>query len=127
MVPCSEQFSKQTTISRESFFSVCCRDLYIAKNQKLCQNQNSKWRNFAMAFIQNLVSIKVHIFWEGHKTLRNLHHRFDRNYIGQIYSGDFAKNCEMWLFSLFFWNVAKSALLFKSPVTVLPIVTCFLK
>ena len=24
-------------------------DLYIAKNQKLCQNQNSKWRNFAMA------------------------------------------------------------------------------
>ena len=29
------------------------RDLYIAKNQKLCQNQNSKWRNFAMAFILN--------------------------------------------------------------------------
>ena len=57
MVPCSEQFSKQTTISRESFFSVCCRDLYIAKNQKLCQNQNSKWRNFAMAFILNLVNI----------------------------------------------------------------------
>ena len=37
-----------------------CRDLYIGKNQKLCQNQNSKWRNFAkakLAFIQNLVSI----------------------------------------------------------------------
>ena len=33
------------------------RDLYIAKNQKLCQNQNSKWRNFAMAFILNLVNI----------------------------------------------------------------------
>jgi hypothetical protein len=29
------------------------RDLYIAKNQKLCQNQNPKWRNFAMAFILN--------------------------------------------------------------------------
>ena len=25
------------------------RDLYIAKNKKLCQNQNSKWRNFAKA------------------------------------------------------------------------------
>ena len=24
------------------------RDLYIAKNQKLCQNQNSKWSNFAI-------------------------------------------------------------------------------
>ena len=36
---------------------------------------------------------KVHIFWEGHKILRNLHRRFDRYYIGQIYSGDFAKIC----------------------------------
>ena len=26
-----------------------CRDLYIAKNQKLCQSQNSKWKNFAKA------------------------------------------------------------------------------
>ena len=25
------------------------RDLYIAKNQKLCQSQNSKWKNFAKA------------------------------------------------------------------------------
>ena len=35
---------------------------------------------------------KVHIFWEGHKILRNIHRRFDLNYyIGQIYGGDFAK------------------------------------
>ena len=27
---------------------------------------------------------KVHIFWEGHKILRNLHRRFDRYYIEQI-------------------------------------------
>ena len=26
--------------------STPCRDLYIGKNQKLYQNQNSKWRNF---------------------------------------------------------------------------------
>ena len=26
---------------------------------------------------------KVHIFWEGHKLLRNLHRRFDHYYIGQ--------------------------------------------
>ena len=36
---------------------------------------------------------KVHIFWEGHKILRNLHRRFDRYYIGQTYGGDFAKIC----------------------------------
>jgi hypothetical protein len=36
---------------------------------------------------------KVHIFREGHKILRTLHRRFDRYYIEQIYSGDFAKFC----------------------------------
>ena len=36
---------------------------------------------------------KVHIFWEGHKILRNLHRRFDWHYIGQIYSEDFKKFC----------------------------------
>ena len=30
--------------------------------------------------------VKVHIFWEGHKILQNLHYRFDWHYIGQIYS-----------------------------------------
>ena len=31
-----------------------------------------------------LKSFKVHIFWEGHKILPNLHCRFDGYYIGQI-------------------------------------------
>ena len=50
---------------------------------------------------------KVHIFWEGHKILWNLHRRFDRYYIGQIYCGDFAKICgllriyEFYFFKLF--------------------------
>ena len=29
---------------------------------------------------------KVHIFWEGHKILRNLHQLFDLQYIGQIHN-----------------------------------------
>ena len=37
--------------------------------------------------------IKVHIFWEGHKILWNLHQLFDWPYIGQIIGGDFAKFC----------------------------------
>ena len=36
-------------------------------------------------------SIKVHIFSEVHKILWNLHCRFERYYIEQIYSGNFAK------------------------------------
>ena len=39
------------------------------------------------------IFIKVHIFWEGHKIWQNLHGKFDRYYIGQIYGGDFAKFC----------------------------------
>ena len=40
-----------------------------------------------------LLFVKVHIFWEGHKILRNLHRRFDRYYMGQIYGGYFSKFC----------------------------------
>ena len=34
---------------------------------------------------------KVHIFWEGHKILRNVHCNFVQYSNGQIYSGDFSK------------------------------------
>ena len=37
-------------------------------------------------------SFKVHIFWEGHKILRNLPLTFDCNYIGQKQGEDFAKS-----------------------------------
>jgi len=35
-----------------------------------------------------LIPIKVHIFWEGHKILWNLHPRFVLCRNSQIYSGD---------------------------------------
>ena len=38
-------------------------------------------------------SCKVHIFWEGHKILRNLHQLFDWKCIRQIIGGYFAKCC----------------------------------
>ena len=34
-------------------------------------------------------AFKVHVFWEGHKILQDLHCRFDWHYIEQIYCGDF--------------------------------------
>ena len=50
---------------------------------------------YTMAFLEKdtfnfgIYLSKVHIFWEDHKILRNLHRRFDRSYIGQIYGGNF--------------------------------------
>ena len=32
-----------------------------------------------------MLEIEVHLQWEGHKILQNLHRRFDRYYMGQIY------------------------------------------
>ena len=37
--------------------------------------------------------VKVHIFWEGHKILQNLHLTFDCVYCSQMKGGDFAKFC----------------------------------
>ena len=44
-------------------------------------------------FVLPTYLLKVHIFWESHKILQNLHCRFDRYYIGQTYVGDFAQIC----------------------------------
>ena len=38
-------------------------------------------------------ALKVQIFWEGHKILRNLHQLFDWQYTGQIVGGRFSKFC----------------------------------
>ena len=40
-------------------------------------------------------NIKVHIFWEGHKILRNLRRRFFLCSNGQIYRGHFANFCDL--------------------------------
>ena len=50
---------------------------------------------------------KVHIFWEGHKILRNLHQLFDWQYIvGQIIGGDFAKFCGLLRMYEFYQNMS---------------------
>ena len=48
-----------------------------------CKNK-SFWQRF---------TCKVHIFWEGHKILRNLHLTFDYSTYSQKLSEDFAKFC----------------------------------
>ena len=75
---------------------------------------------------------KVHIFWEGLKVLRNLHRRFDHYYIGQIYSGDFAKFCGLLriyeLYIVFwadnFFGVFKTEMLRSTDIIYLSILFC---
>jgi hypothetical protein len=38
-------------------------------------------------------TVKVHIFWEGHKIMQNLHLTFDCMYCSQKLGEDFAKFC----------------------------------
>ena len=58
---------------------------------------DSEYRNLRMVACDTTICdfevSKVHILWEGHKILRNLHHRFVLCSNGQIYSGDVAKFC----------------------------------
>ena len=59
-------------------------------------NDEEGWENFACTLVTGQgdnTKCKVHIFWEGHKILWNLHQLFDWQYIGQIIGGDFAKFC----------------------------------
>ena len=44
-----------------------------------------------MIFCIKNQTTKVHIFWEGHKILRNLHLTFDCVYCSQKKVGDFAR------------------------------------
>ena len=60
--------------------------------QKDFQNDYANFQNKKVVMIKS-PQVKVHIFWEGHKILRNLHCWFDWHYIGQINAGDFAKFC----------------------------------
>ena len=65
------------------------------------RNYMKRWRilQFSVQLII-VFSTKVHIFWKGHKILRNLHRRFVLFCTGQIYSG-FRKICwpsqNMWI------------------------------
>ena len=53
-----------------------------------------RWWFYSFCNFKKIVQkAKVHIFWEGHKILRNLHLKFDYSTHSQILCGDFAKFC----------------------------------
>ena len=48
-----------------------------------------------MLIFRCFVRSTVYIFGEGHKSLQNLRRKINWHCIGQIYGGDFAKDCEL--------------------------------
>ena len=84
------------------------KTIFVLINERQCNYKNVLditrntlffWRYHILIWVSSFRGIhecdKVHIFWEGHKILRNLHQIFDWQYIGQIIGGDFAKFCSL--------------------------------
>ena len=57
------------------------------KKKKMCNKLSTK-NGVGTKFIANFCLCKVHMFWEGHKFLRNLHRRFALCSNGQICIGE---------------------------------------
>ena len=75
-------------------FSNFCQNMRHTKGHDLHEfwhYENWKWT--IQTHCNIIVTSKVHIFWEGHKILWNLHRRFVLCCNGQIYGGYFAKFC----------------------------------
>ena len=78
---------------------------YYQVNSFLASHRKNSWepriiRYWSGKFFSRTYNIfqlhfKVHIFWEGHKILRNLHRRFVLCSANQIYGGDFANWCDL--------------------------------
>ena len=56
------------------------RGLEVANS---CGHDDKKYQKMFINWGRIYIGIKVHIFWEGQKILRNLHLTFDWHYIGQ--------------------------------------------
>ena len=57
-----------------------------------------------IALSEHEICSKVHIFWEGHKILQNLHLLFILCNASQIIGGDFAKICGLLRIYELYWN-----------------------
>ena len=87
-----------------------CLLVFLAFVSKIWAKQLSKvvayWLFFVIIVCTSTYCVKVHIFWEGHTILGNLHHRFDRYYIRQIYGRDFGKFCGLLkIYELYFSGI----------------------
>ena len=89
-IPKRKELHSYSNIASQKLFDTYSHTYQICEKEYLCSHFRIKyWWEFG---IEAFISVcKVHIFWEGHIFLRNLHLRFVLCSNGQIYSGDFAK------------------------------------
>ena len=87
---CFENYFHQIDLGCKSYFQVAhvCSLNFLYS----CKFKNAK-AVMVQKFKPNIRYIKVHIFWEGHKGLQNLHLTFDCMYCSQKLGEDFAKFC----------------------------------
>ena len=78
-----KQMARKINLNSNGLFSLLLwivRHTYLRKSLWI----HGRWNWVGMGAIESFcIYIKVHIFWEGHKILRNLHLTFDWHYIGQ--------------------------------------------
>mgnify|MGYP007025462761 CR=1 FL=1 len=80
------------SLSSTDFFMSVIDTVHLDDPQMLSFSSHKvQWQKKFLQIWLAFIYVKVHIFWEGHKILQNLHCKFDRYYIRQIYGGDFAK------------------------------------
>ena len=87
-------YSEKATKFCEIFTLLLSYVVQVKSKVKISQNSVafSEYTMNFMVFRSKMGPSKVHIFWEGHKNLRNLHLIFDWHYIGTT-GGDFTKFC----------------------------------
>ena len=61
----------------------------------LIGNDAMMWCYDKVTFWYRIITLKVHIFWEGYKILRNLPLTFDCSTYSQKLGEDFAKFCSL--------------------------------
>ena len=85
-----------TKISLKTESSLNRLHLTWSSQEEVCQIVKFScwiWKFYSPLTFYRIYVFKAHIFWEGHKVLRNLHQLFVLRTASQIIAGDFAKFC----------------------------------
>ena len=70
---------------------------YMIDKDRASDPDSWHWELHIMSMHCNCTVVgKVHVFWEGHKILRNLHLTFDCMYCSQKLGEDFGKFCGLY-------------------------------
>ena len=114
-------FSEYMNFTKVSFFGQCSmmqlipRDIRRPMERFFLLSRRRHLQN-AMEVVKGSSFFKVHIFWEGHKILRNLHLTFDCMYCSQKLGEDVAKFCcllRMYELYVFWWADCQRLILGK--------------